>query len=254
MPAPSSDSRNFPERFSRCVDLYGVAGFQRIRESRIAVIGLGGVGSHAALALARSGIGELLLVDFDPVTSSSLNRSPVAGPDDVGKPKATVLGDALSSTCPDTAIVTSTAFFHDDSADDLLEPPPTLVVDAIDSLNPKVALLLQCRQRQIDVVSSMGAAGRIDSSALRCGDIAATRVCPLAKMVRRRLKRRGVDSGITCVYSVEKPAPPLPPDLDDLSLDRGRVRNRLPSQISLPGSFGYALAGLALSRLSTCHD
>ena len=105
------------ERFHRNLDLFGAEGMRRIREARVAVVGLGGVGSHAALALARSGVGRLLLVDSDVVTASSLNRSPVAGPGDIGRPKTDVLAEHLSASCPDTALETSGVFAH--------EPPNT---------------------------------------------------------------------------------------------------------------------------------
>jgi tRNA A37 threonylcarbamoyladenosine dehydratase len=239
----------FPERFARTVDLYGAGGFRRIRSAQVAVFGLGGVGSHAALALARSGIGTLLLVDFDCITASSLNRNPVAGPADVGRPKVEFLAAHLALTCPDTTVTTRQVFFHDDTAAELLTPAPDLVIDAIDSLNPKVLLLAHCSRRELPVISSMGASSRSDVTRVRTGDLATTRICPLAKKVRQRLRRLGIAGGITCVYSEETPVPSLPPAREDLTVDRGRVRNRLPSQISLPGIFGYALASLALGRI-----
>ena len=252
----------FPTRFSRTVDLYGEAGFARIRAAYVAVIGLGGVGSHCAVSLARSGVGRLLVVDFDTVTESSLNRSPVAGPGDVGQLKAVVLAAHLRNMCPDTQVIPSQEFCHLETLPALLRPntdaAPDLNIDAIDSLNPKVTLLEYCVREELAVLSSMGAAGRRDPTRMRVAELAETRVCPLAREVRRRLKRRwisgridGDQSGaITCVFSDEPPAPPRPPDLDDRTCERGRVRNRLASQMSLPGIFGYTLAALALDRLA----
>lgn len=239
-------SSDCPERFSRTVDLYGEAGFAAIRAASVVVCGLGGVGSHAALALARSGVGRLVLIDFDPVTASSLNRSPCATSADVGRPKVAVVGGFLRSTCPDTAVDGVEAFFHADTADALLAPPPSCVVDAIDALNPKVELLAACIARGIPVVGSMGAAGRTDVSFVRAGDLWESRRCPLAGRVRKYLRRRGVTAPIPCVWSEEEPAEALAPDTDDPRYDRGRIRNRLPSGIALPGIFGYAVASLAL--------
>ncbi len=276
MPANSSESeRGAPERFGRNVDLYGDDGFARIRRGYVAVIGLGGVGSHCAVNLARSGVGRLLIVDFDRLTTSSLNRSPIAGPDDVGSLKADVLAGHLRRTCAETTVGVSYAFCHAETLPDLLRPggsdtpnapdtpdtpdtpvssdvpdTPDIVIDAIDSLNPKVTLLTYCVQEQLPVLSSMGAAGRRDPTRVRVADLADTRRCPLARQVRKRLRRRGVDGGITCVFSTEPPAPPREPDLGDRTYDRGRVRNRLPSQMSLPGIFGYTLASLALDWLA----
>lgn len=239
-----------PPRFGRLVDFYGKAGFERIRAARVAVVGLGGVGAHAALALARSGIGALILVDFDPVTASSLNRSPVAGPADIGRSKVDVVASEIARVCPDTSVDARHGFFDADNAAALLAPRPDWVIDAIDSLNPKVALLEYCVRAELPVASSMGASSRRAFDQVRWGDVSESRICPLARQVRQRLKRRGIDGGIACVYSLETPAPALPPDLDDRKLARGRVRNRLPSQISLPGIFGYALAGLVLERVA----
>lgn len=245
-----SDDPKLPARFGRTADLYGAEGFARIRTATVAVLGLGGVGSHAALALARSGVGALLLVDFDQVTASSLNRSPFAGLDDVGRDKVAVAAACLARTCPDTRVTTRLDFVHEDSLPDIFAKPPDWVVDAIDSLNPKVTLLAYCVRNGLKVLSSMGAASRRDFTRVRVGDISETTVCPLASQVRQRLRRRGVDGDFTCVYSTEKPAPALPPDLGDRTCDRGRVRNRLPSQMSLPGIFGYAVAAAVLDRLA----
>ena len=272
---PERSSAGVPECFGRNVDLYGDDGFARIQRGYVAVIGLGGVGSHCAVNLARSGVGRLLIVDFDRLTASSLNRNPIAGPDDVGRLKADVLADHLRCTCAETTVAVSHAFCHTETLPDLLRPGgsdtpnapdtpasfdvpdipasfsvPNLVIDAIDSLNPKVTLLTYCVQEQIPVLSSMGAAGRRDPTRVRVADLADTRRCPLARQVRKRLRRRGVDGGITCVFSTEPPAPPREPDLGDRTYDRGRVRSRLPSQMSLPGIFGYTLASLALDWLA----
>jgi tRNA A37 threonylcarbamoyladenosine dehydratase len=241
-------------RFGRVVDLFGEAAFARFRRARVAVIGLGGVGSHAAISLARSGVGSLLLNDFDVVTASSLNRSPVAGPVEVGRAKVEVLAEHLARTCPDTAVEARREFCHVESLPALLRPgspaAPDLVLDAIDSRNPKVTLLAFCLEHGLAVISSMGAAGRRDPAALRVGRLSESRVCPLARHVRRYLKRRCMSGDPVCVWSVEPPALPRAPDLADRTSTRGRVRNRLPSQMALPGMFGYALAALALERLA----
>ncbi len=246
----SSASEGYPERFTRLVDFYGVDGFRRIRAARVAVVGLGGVGSHAAAALARSGIGGLLLVDFDLVTASSLNRNAAAGPADVGRPKAEVLAEHLARSCPDTAVETRREFCDAKLAPVLFDPRPDWVIDAVDGLNPKVDLLEYCVRVRLPVASSMGASAHHDVTRLRAGDLSESRICPLARQVRLRLRRRGIADGVLCVWSVEPPGAPLAPDLGDRILDRGRVRNRLPSQITVPGAFGYTLAALVLERLA----
>lgn len=244
------------DRFARTRALYGEDSFARIRQGGAVVVGLGGVGAHCTVSLARSGIGRLLLIDFDVVTPSSLNRLPEVAPRDVGRRKTEVYEDWVHAVCPDTQVETRAAFVGDDTRDALL--PATLparygvLVDAIDALNPKVGLLVHAKACGWTVVSSMGAAAKRDPGLVRVGDIAQTSVCPLARAVRVRLKRRGIARGVTCVYSLEAAAAPLPPEADgeDLARRRGRVRNLQPSNMSLPGIFGFALAAAVLDRLA----
>lgn len=250
MPAHSSESETPAGRYRRLRAFYGAAGFARVRRARVIVVGVGGVGSHAALALARSGIGALDLVDADRISASSLNRFPAAEPADVGRPKVAVLAGHLRATCPDTEVATRDAFVDDASLKTVLHPAPDGVIDAIDSLNPKVSLLVHCVAAGWPVISSMGASGRRDFSLLRVGDISETRGCPLARRVRRMLRRRGIEHGITVVYSPEKGAVVLPPDPEEPDPARGRPRNVIPNQISMPGIFGYALAGVLLEQLA----
>jgi tRNA A37 threonylcarbamoyladenosine dehydratase len=249
MPERSLPSTEHAEMFVRSLDLLGPEGFAALQRALVAVIGLGGVGSHAAGALVRAGVGRLRLVDFDKLTASSLNRHVVATSAQVGQGKAELLAEHLAAVNPAAEIEVCPAFFHDDTADALLAGPPDLVLDAIDSYTPKVALLKRCVEQGLAVVSCMGASARTDPTLVRVGDLSETRVCPLARAVRRGLVKHGVRQGITAVYSIEAPLPPLPPDDDDV-LRRGRVRNRLPSLSALPGIFGYTAAAVAIARLS----
>ncbi len=238
-------------RFDRVVDFFGRDSFQEIRRADITVVGLGGVGCHAAAALARSGLGSLRLVDFDELTETSLNRNPMAGLGDCGGYKVDVVADHIRRTFPDTHVKTVTEFFHSDTADSILKPVPDAVIDAIDSLNPKAALLAYCVEQKIPVFSSMGASGRRDPSHVRTGDISQTRCCPLAKQLRKYLRKRGIAVGIPCVYSTEPAGDnSFPPDMDDLIFHRGRVRNRISSLMIMPGIFGYALAGMVLDHIA----
>jgi tRNA A37 threonylcarbamoyladenosine dehydratase len=239
-----------PGRFSRTIDLYGGAGFARIREAKVAVVGLGGVGAHAALALARSGVGGLRLCDFDRLSVSSLNRHPSAIPGDIGRYKTEVIAETVARTCPDTEVEERREFVDAQTVRAVLDSPVALVVDAIDSLGPKVSLLVHCVRSGLPVVSSMGASSRRGIAGIRVGDLGDSSHCPLARHVRRRLRALGASGGVLCVYSVEPPLPPLPPDPDDPGLPRGRRRKRQPSGVCLPGIFGYALAATVLERLA----
>jgi len=240
------------DRFKRVVNFYGEDGFARIRNTRVLVAGLGGVGSHCASALARSGIGSLVLVDFDNITESSLNRNAVVGEEGLNKPKAEALAGTLTSLCPDTECIPVKLFITESTleAPDFMKESD-LVVDAIDSVNPKTQLLQYCVEREIPVFSSMGAAGRSDPSKIQTGDISISTNCPLAKIVRKYLKRRDINQGITCVWSTEEGMKHLPPDKDEPRLDqRGRIRNTLPSLITMPGIFGYTLAQMVLDHIT----
>ena len=261
MPAGSSNSLPDPgaisPRHHRTVLFYGEKKFDRIRKAQVTVIGLGGVGGHAAVNLARSGIGALHLVDFDTLTDSSLNRSSFAEPPDVGRLKTEVLRDYLNRVCPDTTVTVTEAFCGDDTLPRLVpaESGCDLVVDAIDSLNPKVSLLVWCASHDIPVITSMGAAGKWDVGKVRTGDLEESTICPLARKVRSRLKKRGVSGGISGIWSIEKGLahrPGAPKEIGEVSSmapDGSRERHTLASQMTLPGVFGYGLAAMALDLL-----
>jgi len=269
MPADSStlrpDPAAFPPRHYRTVLFYGEAAFRRITEASVTVIGLGGVGAHAAVNLARSGLGELNLVDFDTVAESSLNRSPFAEPGDVGRLKTDVLRDYLTRSCPDTVITVTEAFCGEDTLPQMVpvEPGcrPDLVIDAIDSLNTKVGLLAWCAGHDVPVITSLGAAGKWDVGKVRTGDLADSTICPLARKVRSRLKRRGISGAIPAIWSIEKASAHRPAALKEVRevedpeepaplYTTTRERHTLASQMTLPGVFGYGLAAMALNLIS----
>lgn len=244
-----------PPRFTRTVDLYGCDGMDRIRAAGVVVVGLGGVGAHTAVALARSGVGRLHLVDFDTVTTSSLNRHPVAGPDDVGRGKAEVLSVFLSATCPDTRVTFVPERVTPDNLPQLLPNDGAatfgVVIDAIDSLQDKVALLVHARAQGRLTVCSAGAAGKIDPGRLRSGTLDQTRVCPLARKVRRGVRQAGADpSQILAVWSEEEPRPPVTAPVGDHLPDEPGVTRRQPSNMMLPGMVGYALAAVAIAAVA----
>lgn len=234
----------------RTIELLGATGHRRLQSSFVVVVGLGGVGSHAVAALARAGVGRFRIVDSDTVSPSSLNRHAVAVRADIGRLKTDVTAEWLHRLDPSISVEALPMFAAEETADTILAGDPTLIVDAIDSLVPKTDLLAACVDRGLPVISCMGAASRLDPTAIRVGDIGETTVCPLARRVRRFLKRRGVRDGITVVYSTEKPRPPLPPDEDEPTLARGRVRNRQPSLSTLPGIFGLVVANAAVLTIA----
>lgn len=243
-------------QFDRTVRLMGKDAVEKLGQARMAVFGLGAVGSYAAEALARSGVGYLRLVDFDRVDLSNINRQLYALHTTLGQKKATIAGSRILDINPACHVEICDAFVNADSLAGLLSPDLDVVVDAIDGLNSKVNLLAAARQMDLKTVSSMGAGGRMDVSLIRTGDIADTSVCPLARVVRRRLHRRGIFTGIRCVYSLEKPIPSFEPEACQ-ETDRpfeypgkgtghGRKRPAIGTVPWIPGIFGLTLAAEAV--------
>ena len=201
-------------RFDRMGRLVGDDGMKRLLDARVTVIGLGGVGSYAAEALARSGIGHLTLVDFDLVCITNSNRQLQAMRGTVGKPKATVLAERLRMINPAATIKAVPLFYEARLADKLLPPGTDFVVDAIDNVTAKCHLLATCRDRGIPVVCSTGAAGRWDPTAIQTADLADTSRDRLGKAVRRILRQdydfpRKGPFGIPAVFSTELPKQPI---------------------------------------------
>lgn len=202
-------------RWDRLGRLVGDEGMQRLHASHVMVIGLGGVGSFAAEALARSGVGHLTFVDFDLVCVTNTNRQLQAVRGTVGKPKASVLADRARSINPDATIRAVPLFYEARIADQLLGDDVDVVVDAIDNLTAKCDLLARCHTRGLPVVCATGAAGRMDPTRIGVADLAATTIDPLAASVRKILRRtygfpKSGSFGIPAVFSTEPPRPPRP--------------------------------------------
>ena len=235
-------------------------GLDKLRRSFVVVVGLGGVGSHCAAALARSGVERLRLIDFDQVTLSSLNRHAVATLADVGMPKVQCLHRRLIAITPWVKWDLRQEKFDEHVAATMLGPwlddgqKPDYVIDAIDNIETKVALLRYCHDHQIPVISAMGAGCKSDPTRIIVGDISATTDDPLSRATRRRLKLLGITSGIPTIFSTEKTGDgkaellPLPEDefqkgsVGDLGvLPSFRVRI-LPVLGTMPAVFGYTAA------------
>ena len=236
------------------------------------VVGCGGVGSHCASALARSGVFRLRLIDFDQVTLSSLNRHAVATLADVGTPKVSCLRRHLQQITPWVEYDLRNELFATPAADRLLGPwnasdrrkdgrTPDFVVDAIDNIDSKVALLAYCHEKGLKVISSMGAGCKSDPTRLFVGDISTSTEDPLSRSTRRRLRALGIASGLPVVYSTEKPGPgkasllPLSEEefqkgsVGDLGvLPDFRVRI-LPVLGTMPAVFGYAVANYVILQI-----
>ena len=206
--------RHLHRRFDRMARLVGDDAMARLHRARVMVAGLGGVGSFVAESLARSGVGNLALVDFDKVCATNTNRQLQAMKGEIGKPKADVLADRLARVNPQANITTQRTFYDEETAESLFAWAPDFVVDAIDNVTAKCHLLAESRRRDLPVVCSTGAAGRIDPTCIRIADLAETSVDPLASAVRKVMRKRfGFPAegsfGIPAVFSVEPAAQPL---------------------------------------------
>lgn len=246
-----------PEWLSRTNLLLGDEAMNRIVKAKVTVIGLGAVGGYAVEALARSGVGSLRLIDFDTIKTSNRNRQLLAVSSTVGRPKTNVAAERVKDINPDIHVEALRAFAHADTLDELLAGGQDLVIDAVDSLNPKVEIILAGVRLGIPVYSALGAAIRLDAGAISFAPLFSAKGCPLGRLVRKRLRRRGVSDGdLWCVYSEEERnkaavREPEPEDSgDEEDYKRGRERRTLGSLATMTGLFGLRLAHEALLRLA----
>jgi tRNA A37 threonylcarbamoyladenosine dehydratase len=240
------------EMFARNIMLYGEDGFARLQASRVAVVGLGGVGGYAAETLVRAGLGAIRIIDCDIVKPTDVNRQIGALAVNLNEPKTRAMESRLLSINPALSVDARHAFFHRDTAADLIATDLDFVVDAIDSLNPKGELIRWCKECGIPLVSAMGAACRTDPFLVRIGPLDGTHNCPLARALRRHLRGKGVSTDVTVVYSTEQPSesPLAEPTLEtDGTYLRGRARRSLPSLPTIPAIFGILAAHHVISSL-----
>lgn len=225
--------------------LLGAEGAARLRGARVAVIGVGGVGGFAAEALARAGVGHLVAVDSDDVSETNRNRQILALSSTVGLPKCDVLRNRLLDINPELDLVTIPEYITEQNIPSLLDGfELDFLVDAIDTLSPKICLIQYCLKRGLPLVSSMGAGAKLDATAVRVADISQTRMCPLAHMLRKRLHKFGIYSGFQAVFSVEEPR------RSSVVLEESRNKKSQVGTVSyLPTVFGAVCAQVAIRSI-----
>lgn len=195
------------DQFSRTALLLGLSGMERLKAARVAVFGVGGVGGFAVEALARSGIGTLDLIDNDTVSLTNLNRQIIALHSTVGKPKVDVAADRAHDINPDIRINRRCCFYLPETADTFDFSQYDFVIDAIDTVKGKIELVMRCKESGVPLIASMGAGNKLDPTAFRTADLFQTKVCPLARVMRYELKKRGLHR-LRVVYSEEVPIRP----------------------------------------------
>lgn len=219
------------ERDSRTLKLIGEDGMARLKSSSVLIVGNGGVGSYAAEAVARAGVGKITLMDGDSVQPSNLNRQLVALTSTLGRNKAEVMAERIRDINPDADVTALARFYEEDDMLDLAAYD--WVIDAIDSVIAKTALIKTAVEKDVNIVSAMGAAGKFDTQ-FKVADISKTSTCPLAKVMRKRLRDIGIEH-LPVVYSEEKPVP-RDGELGTLSY--------------VPGSAGLCLAGYVIRSIA----
>jgi tRNA threonylcarbamoyladenosine dehydratase len=192
------------DAFSRTELILGAEAMEVLARARVAVVGLGGVGSWAAEALARSGVGGFVLVDDDSVCLTNLNRQVIATRDSLGRPKVEAMAERIRAINPEARIEARRERFGPESAERLIGPGFSYVVDAIDAVSAKIELIVRSKALGLPIVSVMGMGGKLDPTRLEVADLSATSVCPLARVMRKQLRRRGIGS-LPVVYSREEP-------------------------------------------------
>ncbi|MBO4354390.1 MAG: tRNA threonylcarbamoyladenosine dehydratase [Clostridia bacterium] len=226
------------ERFLRTSYVIGDDAVERIKKSAVIIFGVGGVGSYCAEALARLGVGKITLVDSDVVSESNINRQIIALHSTVGQPKVDVMKKRILDVNPDCEVEAVKAFYMPDNSGDFDLSKYDCVVDAVDTVSAKIELCVKANEAGVPIISSMGTGNKLDPTKLECTDVYKTSVCPLARVMRAELRRRGIKS-LKVVYSTEAP---IPRHADHASDDAG-ARKVPPGSVSfVPGAAGLILA------------
>lgn len=237
------------DQFERTELLLGREAIDKLAHSRVAIFGIGGVGGYVCEALVRSGVAAFDLIDKDTVALSNLNRQIIATRKTIGKYKAEVMRDRILEINPDADVRIHNCFFLPENADEFPFEEYDYIVDAVDTVTAKIALVMKATEKNIPIISSMGAGNKLDGSMFRVADIYKTKVCPLAKVMRRELKKRGVKK-LKVVYSEELPVRPIRNVESDSKaedsnlLDEKKIRRK-----DTPGSVAFvpSVAGLIIA-------
>jgi len=226
-------------KFDRVELLLGSQGLQKLKKANVLLFGVGGVGGFTAEALVRSGVGSITLVDNDVVNETNINRQIIATVQSVGLSKVEVMKARLNAINPEVKVDTLNLFYLPENADTIDFSAFDYVVDAVDTVSAKIAVIERAKEQGVPVISCMGTGGKLNPELLTVGDIANTKGCPLARVMRRELKKRNI-TGVKVVYSTEESAQV---SLDNpLSEEKGKGRVAPPSMIFVPAIAGLMMA------------
>ena len=237
--------------FSRTRMLLGDDAMARLAAARVAVFGVGGVGGYVVEALARSGVGALELIDDDTVSLTNINRQIIALHSTVGMPKVDAARARVLDICPQTQVIAHRAFFTPETAAQFDFTQYSYVVDAIDTVSGKIELAVRAHAAGVPILSCMGAGNKLDPTAFEVTDISKTSVDPLARVMRRELRRRGIEH-LTVVYSKEPARTPLP--APDVEAEKGKRRSVPASNAFVPAVAGLIAASKVIRDLADCEN
>ena len=243
LPIILSMDKQLDVAFARSAMLVGAEGIERLRGKRVAVFGIGGVGGHAAESLARAGVGHLTLVDGDVVAPSNLNRQTVALRSTLGAAKTVVMQQRIADIVPQTDVTSHVLFYTADTQEQVDLSTFDHVLDCIDMVSSKLLLAVNCQRLGVPLISAMGAGNKLDPTQLRIDDISRTSVCPLARVMRRELKERGI-LHLPVAYSTETPLIPS-------ATEEGARRATPGSLPFVPAAMGLAMASHVVRALLT---
>ncbi len=236
------------KKFDRTQRLLGIDAIEKLKSAHVAVFGIGGVGGHAVDALARSGIGTITIVDSDDIAESNINRQLIATTKTVGRKKVEVMKEHILEINPDAVVYIWDCFFLPETKEQFDFSAYDYVIDAVDTVTAKLALVMACQEANVPIISSMGAGNKLDPTAFEVADIYKTSVCPLAKVMRKELKVRGVER-LKVVYSKEIPLEPI--EDEAFISDERRSRRATPGSIAfVPSVAGLILAGEVIKDIT----
>lgn len=235
------------EQFSRTEILIGRDSIEKLSRAKVAVFGIGGVGGYVVEGLARCGVGNFVLIDNDTICPSNLNRQIIATHKTIGRSKVECAKERVADINPSARVDVHQTFFLPDNAEQLITDDLDYIVDAIDTVSGKIEIIMQAKGRNIPVISCMGMGNKLNPTMIEVADISKTSVCPLAKVMRKELKKRGIDN-LKVVFSKEEPKVPIKPKISDSST------KQVPGSISfVPSVAGLIIAGEVIKDLINCN-
>lgn len=225
------------EKFSRTEMLIGNDGMEKLSRAKVAVFGLGGVGSFVCEGLARSGVGNFILVDFDKIDESNINRQLIATVNTIGRYKADLMKERILEINPDANVEVYREFYMEDSEIDIIKEDLSYAVDCVDTIMAKIAIICKCDALNVPVISSMGTGNKLDPTMFEVADIYETTVCPLARIIKKDLRKRNIEK-LKVVYSKEHPI-----NTNDCAINQDRKFKVKGSVSFVPSVAGLIIAG-----------